>query len=219
MLHRWVCRSQKTDLPYFMYVKPRIPANVFPVAGFLPVVDNNCRSRRLIATRRAGLTLVELVVTLAVLTVAMSIGLPFADGVISNNRVAKQTNDFVSTLVLARSEAIKRRVPVSVCASADQATCADSTDWSTGWIIFSDNSGADGELDGTDTLIHAYEALTGSSSFTSTVSAVRYRRNGSLDTAGGAAFTLAGAICSGKGKSVITVMPAGYPSLEKEACS
>ena len=112
----------------------------------------------------AGVTLVELMVTLSVLVIIVAVGVPLFDSVVSNNRVIKQTNDLVGTLILARSEAIKRRLPVSICASADQATCANSNDWSTGWIIFSDNSGTSGVLDGTDVLIQAYQPIGGSSS-------------------------------------------------------
>lgn len=157
--------------------------------------------------------------TMAVITITLGVGIPLSDSLVSNNRIVTQANDFVGTLVLARSEAVKRRVPVSICASIDQATCADSTDWSTGWIVFSDNSGIGGQLDGTDALIHTHEALSGSNNFTSSTSAVRYRRNGSLATTVGSVFTLEGAICNANGKRIITVMPSGYSSLDRAACS
>jgi len=187
--------------------------------GFVIYAATRAKRRHAPVARTTGITLLEIMVTLAVITITLGVGIPLADSLVSNNRIATQANDFVATLVLARSEAVKRRVPVSLCASVDQATCADSTDWSTGWIVFSDNSGVGGLLDGTDTLIHAHEALSGSSNFTASTSAVRYGRNGSLSTTVGSVFTLEGGGCNANGKRIITVMPSGYSSLDKAACS
>ena len=88
----------------------------------------------------AGLTLPELLVTLAVvsgLAVAASNGLP---GFIQTNRMAAEVNAFVTALQLARSEAVKHGRRVVLCPSADGEYCADSSQWKQGWILFaSDN--------------------------------------------------------------------------------
>ena len=169
--------------------------------------------------RSAGLTLVEMMVTLAFLAIVIGLGVPSFSGLVNNNRTITQTNDFLSTLALARSEATKRRVPVAVCASDDESTCSGSTDWSTGWILFTDSSGDEGELDDTDELIQTTSSLTGGTSFTADASAVLYGRNGSLRTVTGSVFILEGADCSGKGRRIIAVMPAGYSNMQKTHCS
>ena len=48
----------------------------------------------------------------------------------------------VTAFNLARMEAIRRGTPVSVCASADQASCSGANDWASGWIVFTDANGS-----------------------------------------------------------------------------
>ena len=88
--------------------------------------------------RQNGLTLVELLVTIVVLTVLLATGVPSFMEFIKNNRLIGQTNDLVVAVQLARNEAIKRGSMTVICASADQATCSGNDDWTTGWIVFSD---------------------------------------------------------------------------------
>ena len=69
-------------------------------------------------TPQRGFTLLELMITVAVLAILLSLGVPSFAETIRNNRVAAQTNELVTALSLARSEASKRGMPVSVCAGA-----------------------------------------------------------------------------------------------------
>jgi type IV fimbrial biogenesis protein FimT len=52
--------------------------------------------------------------------------------------VTAQTNDLVTAIQLARSEALKRGANMVVCASDTQTTCTGKDTWSSGWIVFSD---------------------------------------------------------------------------------
>ena len=87
---------------------------------------------------QAGLTLVELVVTLAVLAILLSIAIPNMRSAIATSQLATNTNDLMGVLAQARMEAIRRGVRVTVCRSTDGAACAASGDWSGGWIAFTD---------------------------------------------------------------------------------
>ena len=58
---------------------------------------------------------------------------------IRNNQLSAGTNELVSALILARSEALKRSQNVSVCASTSQTSCSGS-DFATGWLVFVDCS-------------------------------------------------------------------------------
>jgi type IV fimbrial biogenesis protein FimT len=86
-----------------------------------------------------GFTLIELMVTIALTAVILTQAVPSFNALVQNNRMISQKNEFISALNLARSEALKRGVRVTVCASDDQATC-DTTNWEKGWIIFSDRN-------------------------------------------------------------------------------
>jgi len=101
----------------------------------------------------AGFTLIELMVGITVLALLLAVGVPSFTNLIRNNRLATQTNEIVTALNMARSEALKRGLPVSLCVSSDQASCDTGTpDWADGWIMFVDR-GAPGEVDGTDELL------------------------------------------------------------------
>jgi type IV fimbrial biogenesis protein FimT len=73
--------------------------------------------------------------------------------------LATQANDFMTALNLARSEAVKRGRPVTVCRSTDGASCSGSgVNWETGWIVFTDANG-DGVVDAGDGILRVFDAL------------------------------------------------------------
>lgn len=109
-----------------------------------------------------GFTLIELMVTIAIAAIVLTMGVPSFLSLIQNNRMITVTNDFVTDLNLARSEAIKRSSRVTLCKSADGATCIQEGDWSQGWIVFTDPND-NGDFDGADageTLLRVHEALS-----------------------------------------------------------
>ena len=55
-----------------------------------------------------GITLIELVVTIAVLAVAVAIAVPSYNTLITTNRIASEVNELVASLQYARREAVRR---------------------------------------------------------------------------------------------------------------
>lgn len=86
-------------------------------------------------THNKGFTLIEMMVTVAIMAIVATIAAPSFVDMIRNNRVTTAANDVLSAMQLARSEAIRQRRPITVCAGAD--ACTDSTDWAGGWIVTS----------------------------------------------------------------------------------
>lgn len=166
-----------------------------------------------------GFTLLELLVTLVIGFVLLSVGIPAIGSFIGNNRITTQANKFTKTIVLARSEAVKRKLPVAICSSTDLATCADSTDWSIGWIVFTDEAGTKGVLDETDTLLLSQAGLQGESSFTADVSSVRYRNTGAVESFVNINYTLSARNCSGYQERAISIRPQGYSTVKKIFCN
>lgn len=76
--------------------------------------------------------------TLAVAAILVTMAVPSFSVFVKNNRLITQTNDFVTSLNLARSEAIRRGGRVTMCKSSDQVSCAGSGNWNIGWIVFAD---------------------------------------------------------------------------------
>ncbi len=73
-------------------------------------------------------------ITLAVIAVIALIAVPNLKAMLENNRVATQTNRLVSSIHLARSEAVKRNAKVILCPIGDGGPICGS-DWSQGWKV------------------------------------------------------------------------------------
>jgi type IV fimbrial biogenesis protein FimT len=93
--------------------------------------------------QQRGFTLMEMMMVLALTAVILAIGAPSFSEFRQNSQMTGVANDFLTTIVNARSEALKRQSFVAVCPSStplsDAATC-DAAD-PTGWIAFTDTNG------------------------------------------------------------------------------
>jgi type IV fimbrial biogenesis protein FimT len=82
-----------------------------------------------------GFTLVELMITIALVAILIGLATPSFSSVINSNRLTSQANAFMTDLQLARSEAVRRNRTVRLCRSDDGATCsAGAGDWAS-WIV------------------------------------------------------------------------------------
>ena len=90
----------------------------------------------------AGFTLIELMITLAIAVILITLAVPSFSLMIHNSKVTSTTNEFVSALNLARSEALKRSNNVTVCRSnSNFSACSTVTteNYTTnGWLVFPD---------------------------------------------------------------------------------
>jgi len=122
--------------------------------------------------KSAGFTLIELIVTVSIAAILMSIAVPSFKTMIDSNRLSTGTNELVSAFILARSEALKRSQNVRVCSSADSSTCSTTdANFGNGWVVFVDcdgdgavGTGIDCDGDATtpvvDEIIKAHSALS-----------------------------------------------------------
>lgn len=93
-----------------------------------------CQSAVLPGRIARGFTLVELMVTLAVIAILAVVAMPSMTAVINNSRLSGQAEELVASIQLARAEAVRRNARVTICPSTNGTTCASSTAWSS-WII------------------------------------------------------------------------------------
>lgn len=117
-----------------------------------------------------GFTLIELMITLALAAVLLGFALPEMRGVVKNTRIKTETSEIAAAMSVGRSEAIKNRATVVVCArqtNADPAvnTCSSGTSWASGWLAFVD-ADDDGALDSGEILLKARAALAGGTALT-----------------------------------------------------
>ncbi|MES9966772.1 MAG: GspH/FimT family pseudopilin [Sedimenticola sp.] len=109
-----------------------------------PTPSPKCRNR--------GLTLVELVVTLMVGTVLISIAASASRELTGRSRMSSAVNEVVSHLHLARSEAVKRGQRVILCPSLNGSDCEPTIEWQEGYMVFVD-SDQDGKRDDGEPLL------------------------------------------------------------------
>ncbi len=107
-----------------------------------------------------GFTLVELLVTLTLLAVLLTLAVPTYNSLVSDTRTTTQVSRLVSAINFARSEAITRHVIVTLCASSDQRSCGN--DWSQGWLVFVDKQTA-GQVSKGDQILRIYDAVPNNS--------------------------------------------------------
>ena len=88
--------------------------------------------------RNAGFTLIELMITVALLGVLLLWAIPNVTVFIQNARMSSVSNELIADISIARQEAQRRGRPVTICASSDGLTCLTGPpdpDWMEGWII------------------------------------------------------------------------------------
>lgn len=92
-----------------------------------------------------GFTLVELMVTVAVVAIVSGIAIPSFNSMIINNRSVNIANEFVDALSFARAQAVTRPARISICASNSGTSCAGG--WTNGYIVFIDTADSDTAVD------------------------------------------------------------------------
>ncbi len=135
-------------LPFIGLLRPFIGNDMTLIEQFIG------RNRPLVCfEREKGFTLVELIVTLVVAAILLTLAAPNLSSFLQRDRLGAQANELLSDLAYARSEAIKRGAVVIVCKSTNP-TAADpdcnltATDpWTKGRVIFVDNVTANNDPD------------------------------------------------------------------------
>lgn len=95
-------------------------------------------------SKQLGMTLVEVMVTLAVIAILSALAAPSVSDMLVSNRLNALNNQLVSAFNYARGEAVKRAYEVGMCVrNSDGSACsADANaDYAGGWLIFVDCSG------------------------------------------------------------------------------
>lgn len=153
-------------------------------------------------SRSGGFTLVELMVTLAVVAILATIGVPSYQTLVNNNRLTTQANSLVSAMNFARSEAIKRSQSVTV------ADSNGDTAWAGGWVV----------RDANGNILRTFAALEGQSTLTGSATSVVYRGSGFIN----ATTTITFSLCdnrTGETGRTISISTTGRVNVSNLVCS
>jgi len=166
-----------------------------------------------------GFTLVELMITVAIVGIVAALGIPSFQEMLRQNRASSLANELAASLNLARSEAIKQGARVSVCKSANitdaSPTCSTTANWQNGWLIFVDKGTSGSFDDSSDTRLkvgqpsNSNAVISAGSTFTNYVS---YLPSGSSPSNG----TLD--ICVDDVKRSIIIITTGRIRFSKGTC-
>ncbi|BCU07709.1 GspH/FimT family pseudopilin [Allochromatium tepidum] len=109
--------------------------------------------------KQRGLTLIELMVTLAVAVIILSMGIPSFQSMIQSNRLTSAANEFMAALNYARSEAIKRGQGIILCKTTTFTACTEGGNkWETGWMAFLDKD-KNNKWSSGDEILRVWQAL------------------------------------------------------------
>jgi type IV fimbrial biogenesis protein FimT len=101
------------------------------------------------------MTLIELMVTVAVMAILLGFGLPSLTRMVASTRMSNNTNEFIAGLKTARAEAVRRGQPISI-----RADGTGKGAYQNGWTVFLDTD-TNGEDDGTPETVYVGESLGG----------------------------------------------------------
>ena len=130
-----------------------------------------------------GFTLFELIITLAIAAVVVGVAAPSFSNMIQDNRLSGQSLDFIAALNLARSEAIKRSVQVTLCKSANGANCTNAGNWGQGWIVFVESVAINATRDANEPILRVHSNLAGNNRLTGNanfIDAISYLPSGDI---------------------------------------
>lgn len=87
-------------------------------------------------TQQNGLTLIELLLTMAIVAILTTVAVPGFSNLVLNTRMTAHVNRFVHDIHLAKQSAHRRMQPVALCKSPDGRQCGHDGEWHDGWLVF-----------------------------------------------------------------------------------
>jgi type IV fimbrial biogenesis protein FimT len=109
-------------------------------------------------TNQHGFTLYELLITMMIVGVVLTFGVPNMLQFNQNGRMTSAANDLHSSFHLARSESSRAKTNITICASANALSAAANCGgtWDQGFIVFVDNDGNIDRSGATETVLSAH---------------------------------------------------------------
>ena len=167
--------------------------------------------------KKSGFTLLELIITVALIGIVTALALPGMRAFSQNDRLTTNINTMIGHLAYARSEAVKNSSQVSICISSNSTNCLGAS-WEDGWIVYVDADGNGSFVEDTTTgevILRANQALDHGNNFTSTYgNQVTYDNRGFVTATG--SFLLCDARSGDFGKT-ITISNTGRVRFEDDS--
>ncbi len=156
----------------------------------------------------SGFTIVELMITLIIASVLLTVGVPSFAEIIKQNKITSETNTVISALNYARNETITQDNDVTL-----QPITTSSTDWTAGWQVIVDGN-----------TLRFYEAVDDVSltlSHPDGDTTIVYKSDGSIESTAAVTLTLTPDDCESGEDDIrqITISLPGHVSLSRVNCT
>ena len=107
---------------------------------------------------QSGFTLIELLIVVAIIGI-LSATFVSMGTLVRDFRVGYINQRLYNSILLARSEAIKRSKNVTLCRSTSGSRCSSGSNWGDGWMVFYDDNG-NKQVDGSDQIVRVYNNVS-----------------------------------------------------------
>jgi type IV fimbrial biogenesis protein FimT len=177
---------------------------------------NTAKPGRSRIAKASGFTMVELMMTVAIGVIVLTLAVPSFRYVTNSNRIAAEINGLLGDLQFARAEAIKEGKTVTVCVSTDGATCTGGEAWQGGWIVFQDPTNF-GVVDANENILRIQKTFSGTDTFVSNgISFVTFNREGyAAPIANGTLLTLHDSTDNGSWTRCLAINLVGQMTTER----
>lgn len=170
--------------------------------------------------QQQGFTLIELMITLAVAAILLAIAAPSFRTMIINHEAQAQSEQLLSALQLARSEAVKRSRPVSICpTNSSEDDCG--SDWSEGYLVVVDGADSGSTSVTVDEVLGVFDVSNDDAQISADEDFLRYLGTGMMAQVGGSnsvTFTSYVSGCEGDHQREMRIGIAGTISSSRKAC-
>lgn len=155
-----------------------------------------------------GVTLLELLITLSVISILLSLAAPSFKSLIAEVRLASVADELYSSLQLARTEAVKRAIKVEICPSVDGSSCLTGNNWNSGWMVWYATGGGGKEV------LKVKASLSPGVQVSTTASKVEFESVGQASAEADIEITLVGDSTQSRR---ICLFPSGQVAVKKES--
>ena len=121
-------------------------------------LDDPSRPTPKLTRRVRGVTLLEALVVLALLGILVGLAAPALSDLRARHQLQGQAEGLLESLVLARSEALRRQQRVTLCALAASQTCDPQGQWQQGWLVFVDANNT-GQREAQEVVLQVHDAV------------------------------------------------------------